>query len=108
MSRCEECGGSGSNCDCANRAAELARKGLVKLTDLVGIYEASTILQLTETRLRQLRREGLFVKPVRILKQGEVYAIPDLLAWQRTRVKKVSGRPPGKRKVVIVDEEELL
>lgn len=77
----------------------------VELEDVVGLYEAAYILQLTETRIRQLVREGKFAQPIKTLHVGSLWLASDLLEWRRTRVKKRAGRPSGKRPAV--DETEL-
>lgn len=104
MSRCEDCGWSGGNCDCARKAAAARAAGIVNLDDLVGLFEASQVVQLTDTRIRQLRREGKFVEPVKHLHSGDLWLVQDLREWKATRVKKRAGRPSGPRKGPDVEE----
>lgn len=78
----------------------------VELDNVVGLFEASHIVQLTATRLRQLRGEGKFCEPVKSLHCGDLWLKSDLLEWKATRVKKRAGRPAGPRKPV--DEAEQL
>lgn len=79
----------------------------VNLDDLMGIHEAAHLVRLTDTRIRQLRREGKFAEPVKSdLRCGPLWLRQDLIRWKETRVKKSAGRPSGKRKGP--DEAELL
>lgn len=105
VSRCDDCGWSGSNCDCARRAAKRRADGLVKLDDLVDLFGATHVVQLTDTRIRQLRREGKFCEPVKSLHSGDLWLVGDLKHWKLTRVKKRAGRPNGKRKGPDVEEQ---
>jgi hypothetical protein len=98
MSRCEECGWSGANCGCADKAQRLRDAGLVKLGNLVDMFEATHVVNLTDTRIRQLRREGKFCEPVKSLHCGDLWLRADLEEWVRTRVKKRAGRPAGPRR----------
>lgn len=77
----------------------------VDLDDLVGLFEASQVVQLTDTRIRQLRREGKFCEPVKQLHGGLLWLRPDLERWMQTRVKKRAGRPSGPRKGPDVEEQ---
>jgi hypothetical protein len=77
---------------------------MVDLDNLVGLFEASQIVQLTDTRIRQLRREAKFVEPVKHLHCGDLWLKQDLLDWKVSRVKKRAGRPAGPRKGPDVEE----
>lgn len=71
---------------------------IVDLDDLVDLFGATQVVNLTDTRIRQLRREGKFCEPVKELHNGALWLRQDLQEWVRTRVKKRAGRPGGKRK----------
>lgn len=65
----------------------------VRVEDLVGSHEVSQILNLTDARINQLRRAGKFVEPVHKVAATPLWLIPDVLEWDRTRVKGKPGRP---------------
>lgn len=104
MSRCETCGWSGAHCQCEQDRARARAAGMVNLADLVDMFEATHVVNLTDTRIRQLRREGKFCKPVKSLHCGDLWLKQDLQEWVRTRVKKRAGRPAGPRKGPDVEE----
>lgn len=94
MSRCEECGWSGANCDCANQRARMALQGYVRLAELVGAQEASGILHLTQARMGQLRKsDPAFPKPVHAVAATPLWLITDLIKYNRERVIGRPGRP---------------
>lgn len=63
------------------------------MEDLVGMFEATQILRITDARIDQLRKEGRFPEPIHKVRATPLWRIPDLLEWQRTFVRKKRGRP---------------
>lgn len=76
----------------------------VDLDNVVDMFGATQVVGLTDTRIRQLRREGKFAQPVKTLHCGDLWLVSDLEHWKLTRVKKRAGRPSGPRKGPDVEE----
>lgn len=68
---------------------------LVHVEDLVGCAEASVLLQLTDARIGQLRRSGMFPEPVWVVRATPLWLKSDLLDWKQARV---LGRPGRRRR----------
>jgi len=66
---------------------------MVRVEDLVGAAEAANVLNLTSSRINQLRRAAEFPKPIHEVGATPLWLAPDLLKWEAERIKGKPGRP---------------